>query len=115
MENFNDMFDSVKAETLRLLVRDLGQKSVGKRDDMLEFLKNRLFSGGKLEKKYLSSGQTLISNSLDEIKTYRERPDLLQLRERIPIRKPLQLENPCPHRDQHALVENERLKKKKRS
>ncbi|KAJ3864660.1 hypothetical protein EV359DRAFT_81198 [Lentinula novae-zelandiae] len=45
MENFNDMFDSVKAETLRLLVRDLGQKSVGKRDDMLEFLKNRLFSG----------------------------------------------------------------------
>ncbi|KAJ3875859.1 hypothetical protein F5051DRAFT_413168 [Lentinula edodes] len=44
MENFDDMFDSVKAETLRLLVRDLGQKSVGKRDDMLEFLKNRLFS-----------------------------------------------------------------------
>ncbi|KAH7881512.1 uncharacterized protein C8R40DRAFT_1078491 [Lentinula edodes] len=43
MENFDDMFDSVKAETLRLLVRDLGQKNVGKRDDMLEFLKNRLF------------------------------------------------------------------------
>ncbi|KAJ3851136.1 hypothetical protein EV368DRAFT_66006 [Lentinula lateritia] len=43
MENFDDMFDSVKAETLRLLVRDLGQKSAGKRDDMLEFLKNRLF------------------------------------------------------------------------
>ncbi|KAJ4485326.1 hypothetical protein J3R30DRAFT_3438806 [Lentinula aciculospora] len=47
MENFDIVFDSVKAETLRSLVRDLGQKGNGKRDDMLDFLKNRLFNDGQ--------------------------------------------------------------------
>ncbi|KAJ3988187.1 hypothetical protein F5890DRAFT_552227 [Lentinula detonsa] len=49
MENFDDTFDLVKAETLRSLVRDLGHKGLSRRDQMLDFVKNKLFGGGENE------------------------------------------------------------------
>ncbi|KAJ3997106.1 hypothetical protein F5050DRAFT_1754634 [Lentinula boryana] len=47
MEKFDDTFDSVKAETLRSLVRDLGHKGLSRRDQMLDFVKNKLFGDGQ--------------------------------------------------------------------
>ncbi|KAJ3785393.1 hypothetical protein GGU10DRAFT_354971 [Lentinula aff. detonsa] len=49
MEKFDDTFDLVKAETLRSLVRDLGHKGLSRRDQMLDFVKNKLFGDGENE------------------------------------------------------------------
>ncbi|KAJ3828926.1 hypothetical protein F5880DRAFT_1698226 [Lentinula raphanica] len=49
MDRFDATFDSVKAETLRSLVRDLGHKGPTKRDDMINFMKVKLFGDEETE------------------------------------------------------------------